>query len=248
MLPVYLSDLAPSPILGDTFELTGDEAHHAAAVRRMRVGEQIQITNGSGMRVTGTITITDKNRLVISVSDVFQEAKPAILLTLVQAIAKNDRDELSVQSVGEIGLAQVIPWAADRSISKWDAAKAQKNQRRWQQIADEAMKQSLQAWRPVVLPMISSKELPNLASQFDLMLILDPTAPETLVSVSQNLSQPGLKVAMVIGPEGGITEGELESFSAAGALRVRLGESVLRTSTAAIVAAAAIQGKAQGWC
>jgi 16S rRNA (uracil1498-N3)-methyltransferase len=131
----------------------------------------------------------------------------------------------------------MIPWQAERSISRWDAAKASKGQARWQLICDEAAKQSLRTHFPVVAMPLNSDELAKIVDDFDSVLILDPTAKLGLAKVE------GLKgkIALVVGPEGGISEVELELFEKAGATRVHLGESILRTSTAGVAAIAAIQ-------
>ncbi|MEY4434982.1 MAG: hypothetical protein RIR16_1022 [Actinomycetota bacterium] len=224
----------------------GDEAHHAIAVRRMRVGEKIQISNGLGRRLTGTVSSVGKRELEIEVSSTVTENPAAMSLTLVQAIAKGDRDELAVQAATEIGVSSIIPWAADRSVAKWDEQKRERNQQRWQQIVDEAVKQSLQAWRPSVETMVNSKQLVDSFAEFSKVLVLDPTSAVPLAaSIPANLQ--GEKIALVVGPEGGINNAELVLFESAGAARVRLGSSVLRTSTASISAVAVLQARAQLW-
>lgn len=224
----------------------GDEAHHAIAVRRMRVGEKIQISNGLGRRLTGTVSSVGKRELEIEVSSTVTENPAAMSLTLVQAIAKGDRDELAVQAATEIGVSSIIPWAADRSVAKWDEQKRERNQQRWQQIVDEAVKQSLQAWRPSVETMVNSKQLVDSFAEFSKVLVLDPTSAVPLAaSIPANLQ--GEKIALVVGPEGGISNAELVLFESAGAARVRLGSSVLRTSTASISAVAVLQARAQLW-
>jgi 16S rRNA (uracil1498-N3)-methyltransferase len=244
--PLFLAEINADYQPGDTFTLMGDEAHHAIAVRRMRVGEKIQISNGLGRRLTGTVSSVGKRELEIEVSSTVTENPAAMSLTLVQAIAKGDRDELAVQAATEIGVSSIIPWAADRSVAKWDEQKRERNQQRWQQIVDEAVKQSLQAWRPSVETMVNSKQLVDSFAEFSKVLVLDPTSAVPLAaSIPANLQ--GEKIALVVGPEGGISNAELVLFESAGAARVRLGSSVLRTSTASISAVAVLQARAQLW-
>jgi 16S rRNA (uracil1498-N3)-methyltransferase len=244
--PLFLTEINGDYQPGDTFTLMGDEAHHAIAVRRMRVGEKIQISNGLGRRLTGTVSSVGKRELEIEVSSTVTENPAAMSLTLVQAIAKGDRDELAVQAATEIGVSSIIPWAADRSVAKWDEQKRERNQQRWQQIVDEAVKQSLQAWRPSVETMVNSKQLVDSFAEFSKVLVLDPTSAVPLAaSIPANLQ--GEKIALVVGPEGGINNAELVLFESAGAARVRLGSSVLRTSTASISAVAVLQARAQLW-
>lgn len=235
--PLFRKEFSVAPKPGDVVELGGDEGKHAASVRRMRVGEGIQLTDGRGLRVRGQVAEVLPKSLKISVTDSENEPKDQLELVLVQALAKGDRDELAIQAATELGVSAVISWQAERSISRWDAAKAAKGQARWQVICDEAAKQSLRVWHPRVEPLVTSQELTARIGEFAQVLVLDPTAEVGIASVSV---KPG-KIAIVVGPEGGIDETELAAFEKAGALRVRLGEPILRTSTAGVVAIAAIQ-------
>lgn len=222
--------------VGATVELDGPEGKHAVQVRRMRVGEAIQLSNGAGVRARGSVVEVLGSSLRLKVEEVITEAMPPRQITLVQALAKGDRDELAIQAATELGISAVVPWQAVRSISRWDGPKQAKGQARWQQIVSEAAKQSLRAFTPVVAKILDTKELAFSVKDFDLVLVLDTTATEYLADLS--LPKSG-KLAIVVGPEGGIEKAELELLEQAGAKLVSLGANVLRTSTAgpAIVAA-----------
>lgn len=235
--PMFWHEFSQIPSIGALVELAGSEGKHAATVRRMRVGEAIQLTNGSGLRVQGSVKQVLPKSLVVDVSMVEQESDPTSRVTLIQALAKGDRDELAIQAATELGVFSVIPWQAERSISRWDSAKATKGQARWQIICDEAAKQSLRAFFPRVAAPVDSSALASIVKDFDTVLVLDPTANIGLASVKDLQGN----IALVVGPEGGISEAELQQFSQAGAKRVHLGKSILRTSTAGVVAIAAIQ-------
>lgn len=235
--PLFLKHFAAPPAQGETVVLDGDEGKHAASVRRMRAGEAIALTNGLGLRVRGRVSVVEQKLLSILVDSIEQEEPAQLQLTLVQALAKGDRDELAIQAATELGIAAVVPWQADRSISRWDEAKAAKGQARWQQICDEAAKQSLRCWFVRVEAPVSTKQLASQISQFDRVLVLDPTASRGIASLGALTG----RIAIVVGPEGGIDDAELESLAKAGAIRVRLGASILRTSTAGIVAISALQ-------
>ena len=235
--PLFIKNFASAPNVGDQVVIDGDEGKHAASVRRMRAGEAISLTNGKGLRVRGSVLNVAAKSLDIMVSSVEHETEPELAITLIQALAKGDRDELAIQAATELGASVVIPWQAERSISRWDEAKAAKGRARWQVICDEAAKQSLRSFLPQVAGVVSSKQLADLVPSFEKVLVLDPTAAvgiATLGAVSGS-------VAIVVGPEGGIDESELTMLEQAGAQRVRLGESILRTSTAGVVAIAALQ-------
>jgi 16S rRNA (uracil1498-N3)-methyltransferase len=234
--PLFYSADIGKMIVGGTATLSGPEAKHAVSVRRMQVGEAIQLTDGKGLRVRGNVLSTSLNALELKVSEVITEAKPKLVITLVQALAKGDRDELAIQAATELGISEIIPWQASRSISRWDAAKEAKALARWQQIVNEAGKQSLRAYWPEVQASVNTTELAKLVSGFDLVLILDTTATLPLSSVT--VPKAGT-VAIVVGPEGGLEASELNAFADSGATLVSLGSNVLRTSTAgpAVIAA-----------
>ncbi len=230
--------------LGSTIDLTGPEAKHAISVRRMRVGEAIQITDGKGTRVKGQVAAINGNKLHVLISRIDRESPLEIQITLVQALAKGDRDELAIQAATELGVSQVIPWESDRSVSRWIGIKEAKGVERWQTIVTEAAKQSLSAQHPIVLAPVRGVQLANFAKDFDLVLVLDPTAQVGLGTITVPTKA---KIALIVGPEGGISEPELESLEKAGAVRVNLGLPILRTSTAGIAAISAILALTGQW-
>jgi 16S rRNA (uracil1498-N3)-methyltransferase len=235
--PLFQKDNLKDAAIGAQVQLTGPEAKHAITVRRMRVGEAIQLSDGSGLRVKGAIEEISGNSLQVLVSEVITEALPQRQLFLVQALAKGDRDELAIQAATELGITGVIPWQAARSISRWDGAKQAKGQERWQLIVNEASKQSLRAHNPKVQGIVDTKGLIKALVDFDLVLVLDISASNLLSSLE--LPAQG-KIALVVGPEGGIDASELDLFVASGAELISLGANVLRTSTAGMAAVAAI--------
>jgi 16S rRNA (uracil1498-N3)-methyltransferase len=241
MASLYLSDELSTTAVGASVVLLGDEARHAAAVARTRVGERIAVGNGRGLVVRGAVTAVSPTEVVILVDSVENEPSAEPRLWLVQALAKGDRDELAVQAATELGVGGVIPWAAERSISRWDGAKATKGRSRWEAIVREAAKQSIRGWVPEVLDVSSTKTVLALSGT---VLVLDPTA-ETPISAAA-LPTSG-EIFLVVGPEGGISSRELELFGGAGAVRVRLGREVLRTSTAGPAAIAVLNARLGRW-
>lgn len=222
--------------IGSLVELDGPEGKHAVQVRRMRQGEAIQLSDGKGLRVRGTVAELSGSTLKLEVTEVISEELPARQITLVQALAKGDRDELAIQAATELGAMGIIPWQASRSISRWDGPKIAKGQARWQQIVSEAAKQSLRAYIPEVKNIADAQDLAGLVASFDLVLVLDTSATATIAEVG--IPSSGT-IGLVVGPEGGIEQSELDTLQAAGAKLVSLGANVLRTSTAgpALIAA-----------
>lgn len=242
--PLFIREFSNGVNVGETVELLGAEAKHAISVRRMRVGEAIQLSDGRGLRVRGVIKALHQQALEVFVDEVSSEALRQPSLTLIQALAKGDRDELAVQAGTELGIHFVIPWQADRSISRWEGPKIAKGVERWQSIANEAAKQALRALHPLVGQPQTTKQLAESISEFSLFLVLDPTASKGLGSIELPTSG---KLAIAVGPEGGISENELHQLESAGAVRVHLGASILRTSTAGLAAISAIQSKLGLW-
>jgi 16S rRNA (uracil1498-N3)-methyltransferase len=243
--PLFRTEFATPPAAGLAVTLGGSEGKHAVNVRRMRVGEGIQLSNGKGLRVRGQVSALGNSSLTVSVESVEQEAQPLVGLTIIQALAKGDRDELSIQAATELGCWAVVPWQAERSISKWEGAKISKSVDRWQTIVSEAAKQSLRVFEPQVAQPLGSKQLVASVKEYDLVLVLDPTADKGLGSLALDLSHKS--VAIVVGPEGGISDHELEALEDSGAVRVHLGAPILRTSTAGVAAIAVIQAKLGLW-
>jgi len=243
--PLFRTEFATPPAAGLAVTLGGSEGKHAVNVRRMRVGEGIQLSDGKGLRVRGTVSALGNNSLTVAIETVAQETAPTVGLTIVQALAKGDRDELSIQAATELGCWGVVPWQADRSISKWEGAKVAKSVDRWQTIVAEAAKQSLRVFEPIVAQPINSKQLASAVGDFDLVLVLDPTAEVGLGGF--DITGAHKSVAIVVGPEGGISDSELLALEQAGAKRVQLGEPILRTSTAGVAAIAVIQAKLGLW-
>ncbi len=238
MAHFYLLDELQSTEPGATIELTGPEAKHASTVSRIRVGETILIGNGRGLIATAEVTSSAKEAVVLRVQSLKHVDDPDLRLTLVQALAKTDRDERAIEAATELGVDSIIPWSAQRSISKWEGPKIAKGEARWAAIVREATKQSIRAYVPEIKPLSSTHSVVAQLAGTEI-LVLDPTGEISLGS----LDLPHSDIACVIGPEGGISEAELEQFRAAGARIVSLGTNILRTSTAGPAALAIINAK-----
>ncbi|SDZ44077.1 16S rRNA (uracil(1498)-N(3))-methyltransferase [Herbiconiux ginsengi] len=239
-------DLAAVPHgVGDVVRLAGDEARHAVTVNRMRVGEHTSIGDGQGLVVTGVVTRVEPRELELAVETAVMHPQPAPSLVLVQALAKGDRDELAVQTATELGVSAVVPWQAERSVSRWSGPKVAKGVERWSSIVREAAKQSIRPFVPVVSEPADLAGLRALAAA-NRMLVLEPTATDRLSEVSFT-DGSDVPVLLVVGPEGGISPRELEALAAAGAQAVRLGPEVLRTSSAGPAALAVINAALGRW-
>lgn len=242
MAHFYIDSRLETSAVGARVTVEGTEARHAVTVGRLRVGEVIRVGNGKGLIVTGTVTATAPTEFSIDVTDVATTRRPEPQLWLAQALAKNDRDELAIQMATELGVDGVIPWAAQRSIVKWEGPKARKHLERWSAILHEASKQSVRAHVPELENLTSSKALAAIAADFD-TYVLDPAATDRLAEVRGGVRD----ILLIVGPEGGITPAEFAQFEAAGASRRRLGREVLRTSTAGAAGLAALAVTLSRW-
>jgi 16S rRNA (uracil1498-N3)-methyltransferase len=248
MAHFYLNEQLTDAAPGSLVSILGEEARHAVAVSRIRVGETLSIGNGRGLVVTGAV-VEAGVRLSIEAADVILVPPPMPRLTLVQALAKGGRDELAIQAATELGVDAVIPWAAQRSIVRWDGPKSLKGQQRWASIVREATKQSLRPWIPEVGDQLTTAQLARRAGSTR-MLVLEPSAPVGLSSIGLTrlaAGDDGRDLMLVVGPEGGVAPAELDALVSAGARAVRLGEAVLRTSTAGPAAIAVLNGILGRW-
>ena len=240
----FVTDDAGNAHAGDSVVLTGAEAHHAAAVRRVRVDEGVTLGDGRGAWLTGVVTAASPKQVEVRVTGREVIPGPSPRFVLVQALAKGDRDELAVQAATELGVDAIVPWQASRSVSRWDA-KADKGLARWRTIVREAAKQAHRAWIPEVEGVARTADLVRLAAT-SLVLVLDPSASDRLTSVATEGSR-GRDVVLVVGPEGGIAPEELSALADAGARLVRLGDTVLRTSTAGAAAISVLSAAHGRW-
>jgi len=240
-LPVFLASVAGARA-GDRIVLDGDEGRHAATVKRLRAGERLVLTDGLGSAVTGTIVESSKSSLIVEVESVEHTERQRPKVTVVQAIPKGDRGELAVEVLTEIGVDVIVPWAASRSVAVWKGERAAKSLAKWRTTARAAAKQARRTWFPEIAEMATTADVTKLLAHADLAVVLHEDADETIAG----LPMDGItSIVVVVGPEGGIGDDELIAFD--GAHVVRIGSSVLRTSTAGVAAVAALLSRTPRW-
>lgn len=243
-LPVHLVPLLDGVAPGVVVRVDGDEAHHAVAVRRIRVGEAVALTDGRGAMAVGEVEATGKRTLEVRVTSYDVVVEPAPAITVVQALAKGDRGERAVELLTEIGAARIVPWAAARSVAVWKGEREARSLARWRATARAAAKQSRRAWHPEVAALASTSEVCGLVAGADLAVVLHEEASALMAGL--DVPSAG-EVVVIVGPEGGLTEEEVAGFVGAGAHAVRLGTEVLRTSTAGVAAASAVLSRTGRW-
>ncbi|MFT3875297.1 MAG: 16S rRNA (uracil(1498)-N(3))-methyltransferase [Propioniciclava sp.] len=234
---LFLADL-DSPQVGDTFTLGGDEGRHAAAVRRIRVGETIMVADGAGTGIKGPVTAVDKASVTLEIAQVLHAEGATVRYHAAQALAKGDRSELAIEMLTELGVDRVIPWQSARSIVRWAPEREARGLARWRSTVREATKQSRRLRVPVVTSPMTTRELVLLIEQMDAAFVLHEGAAVSLNRV--DVPAEG-DILIIIGPEGGLTDDEVATLEAAGARQVLVSDGVLRTSTAGVVALAQLQ-------
>ncbi len=234
-------DLAPNEGVGaDRLLLTGSEGRHAAGVRRVQPGEAVDLVDGRGGRAHCRVLTVSSGEVVLDVLARTVEPAPSPWLVLVQALPKGDRGELAVELATEVGVDEIVPWAASRCVAQWKAERGLRQLERWRSTAREAAKQSRRARVPTVAALHSTPELVRRLAGAT-VLALHEAATTRLTGVALPVAG---EVAVVVGPEGGLTEQEL---AALGGTTVRLGPEVLRTSTAGAAAVAVLSARTGRW-
>ena len=265
--PGLLTGLGP----GDAYVLEGAEGRHAGVVQRRRQGERVDVADGAGTRLRCAIAESDAGRLVLTVLERDDEPAPPVRLVLAQALAKGDRDELAIESATEVGVDEVVPWQAQRSVVVWRGDRAAKSRAKWVATVRQAAKQSRRAWVPDVADPVDSRSLAArvraVVGGGGVAVVLHETATTPLGRVALPApaddgapaladggaralapdGAPAPHVLVVVGPEGGITDDELALLTGAGAGVARLGPHVLRTSTAGPVALALLAQRLGRW-
>jgi 16S rRNA (uracil1498-N3)-methyltransferase len=219
--PLFLVDSLP---VGSSFVLDGAEGHHAATVQRLRVGEALILADGRGGTARAEVSAVGRGSVD----------------------AKGDRGELAVQAMTEVGVDEILPWAASRSVAQWRGDRGFKARDKWSATAREAAKQARRPWLPVIggEPDCSTKQIAARVATAAAAFVLHEEATERLTGAS--LPESG-DIVLVVGPEGGISDAELDAFRGAGAVPVRLGHAVLRTSTAGVAALSVLSARLNRW-
>ena len=250
-LPVFLHPDLSAARAGDTVAIDGPEGRHAVTVKRIQPSERVALADAAGFRAEVDVTVVDgKDFLEGTVVSVEQAPEPSPRVVVIQAIPKSERAELAVDLATQAGADEIIAWQADRCVAKWDGKKAPKAVAKWQAAADSAAKQSRRARIPQVRGPLTTPQLvqeltgrrDGASSNAPTVLVLHEEATASIKDVP--LTED---VVLLVGPEGGIGDAELDRLKEAGATPIKLGPEVLRTASAAMVALAAIGMRTERW-
>ncbi|MFI2374461.1 16S rRNA (uracil(1498)-N(3))-methyltransferase [Streptomyces sp. NPDC018964] len=242
--PVFVVDHFDTDGSG-RYVLDGPEGRHAVSVKRLRAGEDVVLTDGAGRWADCVVLGTEgKDRLIVRLEPVAEEPPEEPRITVVQALPKGDRGEVAVETMTEVGVDAIVPWAASRCITQWKGERGLKSLAKWRATAREAGKQSRRVRFPEVADAATTRRVASLLADADFAAVLHESGTEPLASAALPASG---EIVLVVGPEGGISPDELELFAQAGAKPYRLGRSVLRTSTAGTAATAVLLARTGRW-
>jgi 16S rRNA (uracil1498-N3)-methyltransferase len=236
------------PETGALAVVDGDEGFQAATVRRIRPGEQLVLGDGAGGLARCLVEQAGRDGLGARVLERWSVAPGQPPVTVVQALPKSERSELAIELATEAGADAFVAWQAARCVASWDGARLDKGLRRWRAVARSAARQSRRAHIPPVDGVLSTAALTRRVSAEvaggAVVLALHESATDRLADVAAAQAD---SLMLVVGPEGGIAPDEIAALTDAGAVAVRLGPTVLRTSTAAAVALGALGVLTSRW-
>ncbi len=229
----------PGPLgPGERRSIRGETANHIARVLRLAPGAPISLFDGNGAEYAGRIEAVRKSEVVVALGERRESASESPLrLTLAQGVSRGERMDWVVQKAVELGVERVVPVVTERSVVRLDAARAHNKQRHWQGIAVAACEQSGRSRIPEVAAPLALEAFLAALPGAGLKVLPSPHGTAGLASLPSSASE----VLVLIGPEGGLGDGEVREALARGFQPVRLGPRVLRTETAAVVALAVLQ-------
>jgi 16S rRNA (uracil1498-N3)-methyltransferase len=238
MLTLFFVEDLPTAV-GSRYEFDSEDAHHAIKVLRIAAGEIFNLSDGKGAWSKVSVENVNKKSMSVRVlSSGFEEALSQ-QFTIVQAIPKGDRIEESIEMSTEGGVDRIVMWKATRSIGRADE-KIEK----LQQTAREASKQSRRFRIPEVSGVATTEGVVDVIAKADLALVFHESAIQT---ISKTVTAGATNIVIIIGPEGGLTDDELETFAAAGAKVVLMGRPILRSAHAGLAALAAVNTALSVW-
>ena len=216
------------------------DAKHISKVLRMQPGDKIQIVSDDGVTAIAEIVSLQADNVVVKCMEKLAEShEPSVKITLAQGLAKGEKMDFIIQKAVEMGASSIVPVAMEHSVVRLEGAKAEKKVERWQKIAEAAAKQSKRDIIPQVQPvqtmqqMLANNDLQHKIIAYECE---DRLGLKTALQRCDNLRE----LLLIIGPEGGISEFELELARKNGAVPVSLGKRILRAETAGVVALSAI--------
>ena len=221
-------------------QITGRDAHHIIDVLRMAPGDRLQVVADDGISFVGEITAAGTNTVTVLAREILRDShEPDVRISLLQGLAKGEKMEFIIQKAVEIGVTDIFPVAMEHSVVVLDSSKAEKKVERWQKIAEAAAKQSKRDSIPAVHEVMTLDQILQ-KGKWDLLLVAYESENQVSLKEALQAHKEAKTVGVIIGPEGGLSNEEVEAARKQGGIAVSLGRRILRTETAGLVAATAI--------
>ncbi len=224
--------------------ISGDDAHHISKVMRMHAGDEVIVVHNGEASICEIVQLTDEGVQVHKTPRTIQSTELPINVTIACGLPKGDKLDLIVQKSTELGMYQLIPFEAERSIVKWDQKKGKKKQERWQKIAKEAAEQSHRTHIPTIEEPISFKKLLQEVENYDVVFLADEedAKQEVRTRFAEQLKKvyDYKSMLVIFGPEGGIDRSEAQALKQVGCQCISLGPRILRAETAPLYVLSAI--------
>jgi 16S rRNA (uracil1498-N3)-methyltransferase len=229
--------------IGGTVQLPADVTHHIGRVTRMKSGDGIALFNGDGLFYYGSLNFETKSLCTVAITLTEPaNTESGLSITLLQGLSSSEKMAWTIEKTTELGVTRIIPVQCQRSVAQLSADKIDKKQAHWLNIARAAAAQSGRATVPIIeAPILSheSNPLAVLKAEHDALILL---APDSSTRLSEWANQTSAKkIAVYIGPEGGLTEKEIKLACDHGFQSLRIGSRVLRTETAGPTVIASLQ-------
>lgn len=227
-------------LYNEEMSITGVDAKHIGKVLRMQPGDKLQVVSDDGVSALAEVTAISESTVTVRCLEVLAEShEPAVKITLAQGLAKGEKMDFIIQKAVELGAYSIVPVAMEHSVVRLDGAKADKKVERWQKIAEAAAKQSK---RDIIPQVQAVQSVSQMLANNNCRTKIIAYECEDRMSLKTALREAGQldDLLLIIGPEGGISEGELSKAREAGAVPVSLGRRILRAETAGLVAMSAI--------
>lgn len=228
---------------GDTAILTGDDAKHISSVLRLKPGTHIALFDGTGMDYHAEIIGASPSRIAVSIlKRIVSETESPIRITVAQGFLKEKKMDGLIRALTELGVSRWVPFFAERSVPRPTDHRLLSRIERWRKIARESLKQCRRGCPPEIGPVISFKEMIALSGESEFKIAFWEKAAKPIpVAVKEHVGRPLDKVFILLGPEGGLTEEEIQGVEASGFEAVTLGPRILRAETATLAACSLIQ-------
>ena len=231
--------VTPEELQREQIRLTGSQAHHALSVLRVQKREMIRLADGEGNWIEGEITELAKDSLTVHVAKHGADKKPKTSITVAQALLKGDNQKAALDQLVQAGVEAILPWQAERSVG------AQDKSEKWREVIVAAARQSRRSQIPELIPMTNLHGLIAVSAKFDVVIALHESGSSTLSSI--NKISDAKNLLAIIGPEGGLSDGELDQLSHKGIPLVKLGDPVIRADLAGAIAVGAINVLTKEW-